>query len=239
VIKRFGVQQLGIVPLVGLCLLLASVLQVSAQAETRARVTGTAGDGVILRAEASRDSQMLGLEPEGSIVAVIGPEQTAGGRGWLPVRDAQGRVGWVASEYLRSEPVVVPTPTSAPRIASVDLSPPAESTLAPIPKPAEPAVGPPVTLDVRFKLPELDRRDRQVMYVDVSRNSVPVEGAIVRFVVEDEDPEVEREASASDSSGRSSHEWSMRKYRGTTTVHVTALAPDGGTGKASRSFFVK
>jgi hypothetical protein len=92
---------------------------------------------------------------------------------------------------------------------------------------------------VRFKLPELDRRDRQVMYVNVSRNSVPVEGVIVRFVVEDEDPEVEREASASDSNGRSFHEWSMRKYRGTTTVHVTALAPDGGTGKASRSFFVK
>ena len=156
-----------------------------------------------MRAEANRASEMLWLEPEGAVMAVIGPEQTTEGRGWLPVRDAQGRVGWLASEYLTPEPVVVPTPTSAPRIASVDIPPPAEPTSTPIPKLAEPEVGPPVTLDVRFKLPELDRRDRQVMYVNVSRNSMPVQDVIVRFIVEDEDPEVEREASPSDSNGRS------------------------------------
>ncbi|HEX3246932.1 MAG TPA: SH3 domain-containing protein [Chloroflexota bacterium] len=238
-ITRFAVQRFSIVALVGFGLLLASVLGASAQPETKARVTGTAGDGLILRAEASRDSEMLGLEPEGSVVSVIGTAQTAGGRSWLPVRDAQGRVGWLASEYLASESAAVPTPTSPPRIASVDLSPPAEPTLAPIPKLADIEVGPPLTLDVRFKLPELDRRDRQVIFVNVSRNSMPVQDVIVRFTVEDEDPEVEREASPSDANGRSVHEWSMRKYRGTTTVHVMAVAPDGGTGKASRSFFVK
>jgi hypothetical protein len=92
---------------------------------------------------------------------------------------------------------------------------------------------------VRFKTPEIDRRDRQTIYVDVTRGNEPISGAVVRFTVDDEDPQVEREARATNSEGRATHEWSMRRYRGTTVVRVEAIAPDGGTGKASRSFFVR
>jgi hypothetical protein len=106
-------------------------------------------------------------------------------------------------------------------------------------KESEHEKGPPLTLEVRFKSPEIDRRDRQTIYVDVTRNSQPVRDVIVRFTVDDEDPEVEREARPSNAQGRATHEWAMRKYRGTTVVRVEATAPDGGTGKASRSFFVK
>jgi hypothetical protein len=97
----------------------------------------------------------------------------------------------------------------------------------------------PLTLDVRYKSPEIDRRDRQTIYVTVTRGTEPVPGVVVRFTVDDEDPEVEREAPVTNFQGRSTHEWSMRKYRGTTVVRVVATAPDGGVGKDSSTFFVK
>jgi hypothetical protein len=233
-------------------MLIISAMQVSAQPETHMRVTGTGGDGLILRAEARGGAPQLAVEPEGAVVTVIGPEQSTAGRVWMPVRDVQGRVGWLAAEYLAPEQVAVATPTSLPQpLVAIEMPAPAEPepTATSVSKPlakraqeteeAEPEPGPPVTLEVRFKLPEIDRRDRQTIYVDVTRNSRPVQDVIVRFTVEDENPEVEREARVTNAAGRSTHEWSMRKYRGTTTVRVVAIAPDGGTGKAARSFFVK
>jgi len=230
------------------CLLSVPALSAFAQPAPNARVTGTGADGLILRAEASRTASMIAVEPEGTVVTIIGPEQ-ATDRSWLPVRDAQGRVGWLAAEYLTLNNVAVATPTATSvRNVGLQTPEPALPTATPTPRrtpllgaEAEPELEPglPLTVEVRFKLPELDRRDRQEILVDVTRNSQPVQDVIVRFIVEDEDPEVEREASLTNVDGRSHHDWSMRKYRGTTTVHVTALAPDGGTGKATRSFFVK
>ncbi len=226
------------------CLLSVPAFSAFAQPAQNARVTGTGPDGLILRAEASRTASMIAVEPEGAVVVIIGPEQ-ATDRSWLPVRDAQGRVGWLAAEYLTRETVAVATPTATP-VRNVALESPelALPTATPTPRrtpplEAEAEPGLPLTVEVRFKMPELDRRDRQEILVEVTRNSQPVQDVLVRFIVEDEDPEVEREATLTNVNGRSHHEWSMRKYRGTTTVRVTALAPDGGTGKATSSFFVK
>ena len=238
----------SIMCLVIACLLSVPALGAFAQPAPNARVTGTGSDGLILRAEASRTASMVAVEPEGTVVVIIGPEQ-ATDRSWLPVRDAQGRVGWLASEYLTRETVAVASPTAtqarnvaleSPGLAPPTATPTSRGTPLPVAG-AEPVPEPglPLTIEVRFKLPEADRRDRQEIFVEVTRNSEPVQDVLVRFVVEDQDPEVEREASLTNVNGLSHHDWSMRKYRGTTTVHVTALAPDGGTGKATRSFFVK
>ncbi|MFN0074473.1 MAG: hypothetical protein ACKVVP_23575 [Chloroflexota bacterium] len=236
----------GILALVSTGLLLSLTLGVSAQAEPSARVAGTGGEGVVLRSEASRAASMLTVVPEGAVVTLIGPEQVTEGRAWRPVRDSVGRVGWLAAEYLIIEELAVLIPTPAHTVETITFPPAVALTGTPLPRIAapgaaepDPTPGLPVSLEIRFKLPEVSRNDRQEIVVYVSRNSEPVQGAIVRFIVDDEDPEVEREASVSDLNGRSMHDWSMRKYRGTTTVRVTAEAPDGGTGKASRSFFVK
>lgn len=239
-----------LVILTGVGLIWSGGLGAIAQGEISARVTGTGGDGLILRAEASRASAQLGVIPEGAVVTVIGPEQFNDSRSWRPVRDGGGQVGWLASEFLSLElmvaapavganvesevPEPAPTRTPIPRAVATRQPDPSESVVE-----APPTPGPPVSLEIRFKNPELDRRDRQVMTVIVHRNEVPVQDAIVRFIVDDEDPEVEREASPTNEQGRSVHEWAVRRYRGTTTVRVSAEAPDGGTGKTSRSFFVK
>jgi hypothetical protein len=235
----------------GLMVLIPAV-SASAQPGSQMRVTGTGGDGLILRAEARSTAAIVTVEPEGATVTIVGPEQSLAGRTWLPARDGQGRTGWLAAEYL----TLVQQPTTAgtgpaPAITIIDESTSSvpESTATPLPrssarregesKEAEPEKDAPLTLEIRFKSPEIDRRDRQTIYVDVTRDSAPVQDVTVRFTVDDEDPEVEREARVTNSNGRSTHEWSMRKYRGTTMVRVVATAPDGGTGKANRSFFVK
>jgi hypothetical protein len=247
-----AVRRIGALVLLVGCVLLISAMSAAAQPGTQARVTGTGGDGLILRAEAQSTAAQLAVEPEGALVTIIGPEQSIGGRVWLPARDGQGRVGWLAAEYLTQEqPTVAARTESLPAVADVQIPSPSapEPTATPLPRAAargsdelkesEPGSGLPLMLEVRFKLPEIDRRDRQTIYVDVTRNSVPVQGVVVRFTVDDEDPEVEREARVTNANGRSTHEWSMRKFRGTTIVRVVATAPDGGTGKANGSFFVK
>jgi hypothetical protein len=256
---RFVARRTGIATLLFGFLLIVSLEGALAQPGTQAQVTGTGGEGLILRSEARSGATMLAVEPEGAVVTIIGPEQNISGRTWFPVRDAQGRTGWLAGEYLTpyqptvtartdppppgvSESSPPPDPESVPESEPEPTTPPRTQSVArrtEEPGESEPQKGADLTLEVRFKLPEIDRRDRQTIYVDVSRNSQPVPDVIVRFTVDDEDPEVEREARVTNSQGRSTHEWSMRKYRGTTVVRVVATAPDGGTGKASRSFFVK
>jgi hypothetical protein len=253
VIWQFVARRIISVALLTGLLLIIPALSAWAQPGTQARVTGTGGDGLILRAEASPNASRLAVEPEGAIVTIIGPEQRIGGRVWLPARDDSGLVGWLAGEYLTpvQSTVILPTPTAVTAVvlpASGNSEPePSTSMQPPITSrsteeqatEAQSGEGLPLTLDVRFKSPEIDRRDRQTIYVVVTRGTEPVSGVVVRFTVDEEEPEVEREAEATNFQGRSTHEWSMRKYRGTTVVRVEAFAPDGGTGKASRSFFVK
>src|SRR5688572_18856736 len=80
-------------------LLLIPAVNASAQAGSQARVTGTGGEGLILRAEARSTASVVAVEPEGAVVTIIGPVQTIAGRAWQPARDEKGRTGWLAAEY--------------------------------------------------------------------------------------------------------------------------------------------
>src|SRR5262249_57899347 len=74
------------------------------------RVANTGGNGANLR-----DTPATGKVPiilsDGALVAVLGPDQQAGGKTWKKVRDGAGHVGWIVADYLVAG---VATPGPAP-----------------------------------------------------------------------------------------------------------------------------
>ncbi len=68
---------------------------------------------VNLRTAASTSSPSLGVISSGTTVAVTGPSVTSGGLIWVPVTSSLGS-GWIAGNYLASNPTVTPTRTPAP-----------------------------------------------------------------------------------------------------------------------------
>jgi hypothetical protein len=211
------------------------------EAQSTASVQGTGGDGVNLRAQPNRDARILTAEPDGAVLTITGPEQLSDGRKWRPVTDANGLNGWVVVDFLsQAKDSVTPTPIPAASGSGVssggaDATATPRPTVTPTPVPP----GPPLDLEIKFKYPEIDRRIDQTIYVWAMRGTTPIQDVAVSFTVEDEDPEVERISSNTNEEGRSSHDWSMRRFRGTTVVKVKAIAPDGGEGKAEKSFFVR
>ena len=77
------------------------------------RVVNTEGAGASLRREAGASGQRIKVIPEGREVEALGPTREVDGRTWRSVRDADGTVGWVSTEFLadaRVDPRVTPTP---------------------------------------------------------------------------------------------------------------------------------
>ena len=91
------------------------------QTET-VRVTNTGGQGLTLR-QTPGGAVIRGL-PDGTLLSLTGEEQVAGDRLWRKVRDAQGREGWVAAEFLTAEGVGGPSPVT---IAAASPTPGPES----------------------------------------------------------------------------------------------------------------
>lgn len=69
----------------------------------RFRVVGTETEGLFLRPEPNANQSPLKTLPEGTIVTIIGPDQSDGTRTWKRVRDDQGVEGWVAADFLQPE----------------------------------------------------------------------------------------------------------------------------------------
>ncbi len=61
-------------------------------------ISRTGGSGVHLRADPG--GKIIAVLREGAIVIVLGEPVEVQGRLWLPVRDASGREGWVAADYV-------------------------------------------------------------------------------------------------------------------------------------------
>jgi len=61
-------------------------------------VSGTGGRGLLLRWTPGGD--IVETLREGERVEILYRSETAGGVDWVEVRDEQGRIGWVAAEYL-------------------------------------------------------------------------------------------------------------------------------------------
>jgi hypothetical protein len=96
-------------------------------------VVNTEGSGVTLRAQPGT-GEPIKVWPEGTELTPLGETQQAANRLWTRVRDPEGNVGWVASEFLMDSAVAMLTPT-------VDLPPP-------LPLPAPVVVDTPVPVQV-------------------------------------------------------------------------------------------
>jgi hypothetical protein len=75
-----------------------------APAPERVKVSFTNGSGVNLRARAGERGQRLKTMPEGTVLEVVGGDETADGIAWRNVRDAAGTTGWMASKFLAKMP---------------------------------------------------------------------------------------------------------------------------------------
>jgi SH3-like domain-containing protein len=66
----------------------------------RVKVAFTNGSGVNLRAKAGERSQRLKTIAEGTVLEVVGTDETSDGLTWRNVRDANGTRGWVAGKFV-------------------------------------------------------------------------------------------------------------------------------------------
>ena len=69
------------------------------------RIVNTEGTGASLRREPGASGQRIRVVPEGREVEALGPTREAGGGTWRSVRDEEGNVGWVATDFLSNIPV--------------------------------------------------------------------------------------------------------------------------------------
>lgn len=93
-----------------------------------AEVTGTNGDGLNLRSDATYGAGIVAVAPEGSVVHVIDGTKTDGdGNVWWGV-DYQGTTGWMSAEYLTPTDRA-PSEGAAPQSAEMHLASTAASSV--------------------------------------------------------------------------------------------------------------
>lgn len=102
----------------------------------RVEVVGTGGQGANLRAEPGTAGRLLQTVPDGTRLAVVGPDREVDGRTWRNVRGDGGTVGWLIDEAVRpvdaaepSAPGTPPAPGTTPPAAT--RTPTAGSTPGP------------------------------------------------------------------------------------------------------------
>ena len=109
----------------------------------RLQVAGTGNDGVNLRREPGQTGERIKTIREGTVLEVVGPDQTVDGTVWRNVRDTQGESGWIAASFLAAEGSVPPV-GSAPNTIPGSDQPSSSATIVtaatPVPKPTSPGV---------------------------------------------------------------------------------------------------
>lgn len=70
----------------------------------RFRVFNTGVEGLFLRPAPNTNNVPIKTLQDGTIVTVVGEDHVGPDRVWKQVRDAEGAQGWVAAEYLQSQP---------------------------------------------------------------------------------------------------------------------------------------
>ncbi|MGE3271933.1 MAG: SH3 domain-containing protein, partial [Chloroflexota bacterium] len=78
----------------------------------RVEIYDTGTQGANLRAKPGRNGSVLRSVPDGSMLTIIGENQTVDGITWRNVQTEDGTQGWLAEEVVRT--VVTPTPTPRP-----------------------------------------------------------------------------------------------------------------------------
>ncbi|MCC7370047.1 MAG: SH3 domain-containing protein [Chloroflexi bacterium] len=201
------------------------------------RVANTDGDRLNLRAGPSTtDPIARALEP-GTTLTVTGSARTVGGTRWLPVRTADGQSGWVSQQYVQVVSTPTPTPTRPPD--ATPTPPPTDPSAAPSSDGQMP-LGRPLTVEAKVKFPEIQGREQEVT-IWVLRDDQPVVGAAVTIETWDGDDatfdEHFRDVEPTDDEGRTQSIFDVRHDKGTVELRIKAVAPDGGEGQTTVTYF--
>lgn len=238
------------IALVGLLLIVAALapssVLVRAQGDTFAigaviRVVTADGEPLDMRAGPALGHPLVTRLAPNETVTVIAEPQSDGVTRWIPVRTANGLLGWIPDQYvapvLTAAAETVSSP--APDLAVAASPEPAAAGQPPVAVTATPEPGRPVEVEVKVKYPEAKDR-RQELTVWVTRAGQPVQDATVTVFIEDDDDEPLRVLKPTDIEGRTWRALSIpRDAKGSVQVVVSAVAPDGGTGQTEVSYFVR
>jgi len=124
-----------------------------------------------------------------------------------------------------------PVPPPAPAAASAPAST-SSTTVATMPQPP----GKPLDIETRLKYPEAKGRHQEIT-IWVTREGVPVSGAIVTIFTEDDEDEPIRVLEPTNLDGRTRREFAIGKEKGSIELVVSAVAPDGGSGRTTATYF--
>lgn len=204
------------------------------------RVANTDGQGINLRDAPNRNGGLVARLEEGTVLEVIGPGRQAGGMRWVNVREPGGLTGWASADFL----VVVSTPVAVAQAPepTAPTPPPEEPTPVPVPPTPAPTPTPtprprsPLDIETRVKTPETRDRE-QTIYVTVTRQGAPISGAEVVMVIQDTDPPVVIDLGQTGEDGETSKTFEFSRDKGTIILVVIAVAPDGGKGHSTVSYF--
>ncbi|HZO24977.1 MAG TPA: SH3 domain-containing protein [Chloroflexota bacterium] len=193
------------------------------------------------------------------IVTPLGPAVQEGATRWLSVMTAANQVGWVSEQYVAPasaastvasaspEPVIAevlpPPPSSEPVVAEV-LPPPPQPSPIPLTSSAPeastvaaaPVSGRPLAIEAKLKYPEAKGRHQEIT-IWVTRDGVPVSGAIVTISTEDDEDEPLRVLEPTNADGRTRREFAIGREKGLIELVVSAVAPDGGEGQTTATYF--
>jgi hypothetical protein len=190
------------------------------------------------------------------------PVKTASNQvGWIPEQYV-AVVGAAPLAVASPEPVVAEAPPPVPAVAEAPIAPPPVPSLAELPPPPAPAAssvpmdasasasnpaftaaqvpppdpGKPLEVETKLKYPEARGRHQEIT-IWVTRDGVPVPGAIVTIFTEDDEDEPMRVLEPTNVDGRTRREFAIGKEKGSIELVVSAVAPDGGKGKATATYF--
>lgn len=199
-------------------------------------VANTDGERLNLRSGPSTDATVVTQLDPGARLTVTGAAQTAGGSAWLPVRAADNQSGFVSAQYVQVVSTPAPTATRTPQPEATPVPGPPAASTEPAPT-ATPVPGKPLDLEAKLKFPEVQGREQEIT-IWVTRDGAPVPGVIVTVETRDgDDEELFRELDPTNEEGRTRRSFDVRNEKGTVELIVRAVAPDGGLGETTVSYF--
>jgi hypothetical protein len=181
------------------------------------------------------------------LVAMTAPEVAASPEQAVAPELVVAEVPTVAPTAILAPQAPPPTatvlPAATPPAPTANAETPsqaARSSDAPAPgfaAPETPApAGRPLDVEAKVKFPEAKGRHQEVT-IWVTRAGVPIPGALVTISIEDDEDEPLRVLEPTNEEGRTRHEFSIGKEKGSIEVIVAAVAPDGGEGRTSVTYF--
>lgn len=202
-------------------------------------VANTDGQRLNLRAGPATDQPILVRLLAGEKLTVTGAARTVGMTRWLPVNAPAGQAGWVSAEFVVL--LSTPSPTN-PSLAERTPGPPLIGSAGGPSEQTEHdsrgvARGGAVEVEAKLKFPEAKGRDQEIT-VWVTRDGVPVPGAVVTLESSDGDDEERfRQLDPTNDEGWTRRTFDVRHEKGTVELQVEAVTPDGGEGRTIVSYF--